>query len=74
MLPAEIRRQLDIKEGDQLSVIADEEGRVVMESPGSALKKVRQKLKGAAGDRSLVDELITERRREFEREELSSRA
>ena len=69
VLPAGIRRELDIKEGDQLGVIVDEEGRVVMESPEAALKKIRAKLKEVAGDRSLVDELIAERRREFEKEE-----
>jgi len=69
VLPASIRRELDINEGDQLSVEVDEEGRVVMESPEAALKKIRQQLKERMGDRSLVDELIADRRREFEREE-----
>lgn len=70
VLPASIRQQLDIKEGDQLGVIIDEDGRVVMESPRAALKKVRQRLKASMGERSLADELIADRRREFEREDM----
>lgn len=69
VLPAEIRRQLDIKEGDLLGVIVDEEGRVVMESSDVALEKVRQTLKAAMGDRSLVDEYLAEKRVEVEQEE-----
>lgn len=69
VLPAEIRRELDIKEGDQLGVIVDEEGRVVMESPEAALKKIRKKLKDSMDDQSLVDEYLAEKRLEAAREE-----
>jgi len=69
VLPAEIRRKLDIKEGDRLAVMVDEEGRVVMESPGAALAKVRQKLKSSLGGRSLVDDYLAEKRIQVQDEE-----
>ncbi|MCB0864002.1 MAG: AbrB/MazE/SpoVT family DNA-binding domain-containing protein [Solirubrobacterales bacterium] len=69
VLPAGIRRQLGIREGDRLGVIVDARGRVVMESPEAALNEVRQKLRRARGDRSLVDEYLAEKRIEVENEE-----
>lgn len=63
MLPALIRQELDLKEGDELVVHADGE-RLVLERRETLLEDLRQELREAAGDRSLVDELIAERRRE----------
>lgn len=63
VLPAAIRQELGLSEGDEL--VAHAEGdRLVLERRETLLGELRQELRAAAGSGSLVDELIAERRRE----------
>lgn len=66
VLPATIRRELGLNEGDELVASTDGE-RLVLERRETLLEELRQELHDATGDRSLVDELIAERRREAKR-------
>jgi AbrB family looped-hinge helix DNA binding protein len=66
VIPADIRRELGIEAGDQLT--ARVEGRrLVLESPEDVLRALQDEVQAAAGGRSLVDELIAERRAEAAR-------
>lgn len=56
-----------MREGDELVAHAEGE-RLILERRETLLEDLRQELRDATGDRSLVDELIAERRREAERE------
>ncbi|MBA2691773.1 MAG: AbrB/MazE/SpoVT family DNA-binding domain-containing protein [Rubrobacter sp.] len=68
VLPASVRRELGLKKGDRVSlkVNADGEMRII------SLREVARRFRGAyahlAPGRSLVDELIAERREEARRE------
>lgn len=65
VLPAAIRERLGLLEGDEL--VARTEGeRIVLERREALLEELREELREATGERSLVDELIAERRREAE--------
>lgn len=67
VLPAGIREELGLSEGEEL--VAHTEGeRIVLERRRALLEDLRQELRAASGDRDLVDELIAERRRDAERE------
>lgn len=68
MIPAEIREELGLREGDRLSVHV-EDGRVVLQSPLVAFDRLRDEFRRGAAGRDLVAELIAERRREAQREE-----
>jgi len=68
VIPADVRRELGLEAGVELNVSA-EDGRVVIETRENLLRRIQAEVKAAAGDRSLVDELIAERRIAFEQEE-----
>lgn len=68
VIPAELRRELGLKPGDELLATSDGE-RIVLEARGALLRRIQAEFRAAAGDRSLVDELIEERRRAATREE-----
>ncbi len=68
VIPAAVRHELGLEPGTELTVSA-EDGRVVLETRENLLRRIQAEVKAAAGDRSLVDELIAERRRAFEQEE-----
>lgn len=61
VIPAEIRSAADLQVGDQLAVRV-EDGRLVLERPADALRTLRDLVAHVPGNRSLVDELLTERR------------
>jgi AbrB family looped-hinge helix DNA binding protein len=68
VIPAEIRRQLDVGPGDELMVdIVD--GQLVMWSRAQAVRRLRGMMRLPEGAPSPVDELIAQRRADFEREE-----
>ena len=67
VLPVAIREELRLREGDELVARTDGE-RLVLERREVLLEDLRRELREATGDRSLVDELIAERRREARRE------
>ncbi len=63
MLPAGLREELGLLEGDEL--VAHSEGdKLVLEKREAVLRDLRAELKQARGERSLVDELIAQRQRE----------
>jgi AbrB family looped-hinge helix DNA binding protein len=67
VLPAPLRRALDLERGDQL-VLELEEGAVRL-TPGRALAaRFHGAFRGRYGGRSLADELLAERREEAARE------
>lgn len=67
VLPAPLRRELDLKRGDQL--VLDLEGEAVRLVPARAIaSRFQGALSGRYGDRSLADELLAERREEAARE------
>lgn len=68
MIPAEIREELGLEEGARLISRVDGP-RLVLETPETALGRIRREFREGAGDRDLVAELIAERREEARREE-----
>ncbi len=68
LLPAAIRRALGLQEGSELLVTLEDDGRVVLLPPASAWTRVQALFDGAAPPRSVVDELLNERREEARRE------
>lgn len=69
VIPAELRRELGVSPGDEL-LVSVEDGRLVLGTRAQAWRKLRGM--GAHLKRpgeSVVDELIADRRREFEQEE-----
>lgn len=69
MLPAAVRRQLRIAAGDRLLVSVEEDGSVRLVSVREQAERMRGMLKDRAPGRSVVDELIAERRAEARKEE-----
>jgi len=62
-----MRRALGIEPGDELAARID--GRcIVLEPRRELLRRMQEELRSTRGERSLVDELIAERRREAARE------
>jgi bifunctional DNA-binding transcriptional regulator/antitoxin component of YhaV-PrlF toxin-antitoxin module len=68
VLPEEVLRQLDLKQGDRLILTVREDGTLHLVSLREQLKKLRGILKDKTPERSLVDELIQERREEAARD------
>lgn len=67
VLPAAMRDVLGLEPGDK--VAARIEGRrIVLERPEELLREMQRELSAARGARSLVEELIAERREESVRE------
>jgi len=56
-------RALGIEPGDELSAWLDGQ-RIVLEPRSELLRGIQGELRGVRGERSLVEELIAERRRE----------
>lgn len=63
VIPAEIRAALGLTPGDRLNLQV-EDGRLCLERPVDAAARLRGLARGAATGRSLVDELLAERRAE----------
>lgn len=62
-----MRRALGIEQGDELAARVEGQ-RIVLEPRGELLRRMQAELRGTRGERSLVDELIAERRGEVARE------
>jgi AbrB family looped-hinge helix DNA binding protein len=67
VIPATLRRSLGFEEGDTL-VAREEAGRLVLEKPGTIKQRLKARFVRVPRERSLVDELIAERREEAKRE------
>jgi AbrB family looped-hinge helix DNA binding protein len=63
VVPAELRRKLDLAEGDELVAHA-EDGRLVIERRAAVLSRIRRRLQALPAEVSLVEDLLAERRRE----------
>jgi AbrB family looped-hinge helix DNA binding protein len=68
VIPALLRRSLGFEEGDAL-VAREDAGRLVLEKPEMIKQRLRARFAMVPSDRSLVDELIAERRAEAKRED-----
>ncbi|MGB5252669.1 MAG: AbrB/MazE/SpoVT family DNA-binding domain-containing protein [Sedimenticolaceae bacterium] len=67
VIPAHLRRALDLKPGDRL--IARKEGdSIVLERPENMIKRLQARFARVPADASLADELIAERQAEATRE------
>lgn len=67
VLPAALRRELDLRPGDRLMVTADGEGGLRMVSAREQARRLRGLYRDLAPGRSLAGELIAERREEVRR-------
>ncbi len=63
VIPAELRRQLDLQPGEVL-ITRVEEGRLVLEKRDNVLRRLRRRFAKVDRGVSLAEELIAERRRE----------
>jgi AbrB family looped-hinge helix DNA binding protein len=70
-VPATLRKRLDLKPGDRLILNLDAEGGFRVVSAREVARRCRGMYRDLAPGRSLVDELIAERREEARREEES---
>ena len=72
VIPAELREQLQFKQGDQL-LMEVKNGALVVTSKAQRIAQMRDEIRAAMppveAGRSLADELITERRAEAAKEE-----
>ena len=68
VLPAKVRRKLGLREGDRMILVVQPDRSLRLVSLREQLKKLRGMYKHLAVGRSLVDELIQERREEARRE------
>lgn len=70
VIPAELRRQMGISDGDVLVLEEEGEGRVVLKTYQQVVREIQDEVRRMIPPGvSLVDDLIAERRREFEMEE-----
>ena len=69
VLPARLRQRLDLHPGDRLIVTVDDEGGFRAISARELARRLHGLYRDLAPGRSLVDELIAERRQEARREE-----
>ena len=67
VIPAHIRRALDIRPG-QILIARTQDGRLVLETREQVLSRLQDTFSQVPDDVSLVDELIAERREEARRE------
>jgi AbrB family looped-hinge helix DNA binding protein len=68
LLPAPIRRALGLRDGSELSVRLDPDGKVVLRTPHGAWSRAQSLVADHGSRESVVDELIQGRRAEFARE------
>jgi AbrB family looped-hinge helix DNA binding protein len=62
VLPAEIRKRLNLHEGDELHVTLQPDGSLRLLGARQVVRETRGLYRERAGNRSLADELIAERR------------
>lgn len=78
VIPAELRRELGIKDGDSVILERDESGGFVLKTRAQVVQEVRAAFRAmrqpGVDYGSVVDELIADRRAEAAREEAESRS
>ncbi len=74
VIPAELRRKMGISAGDTLIFEEEDGGGVVLKTYRQVVREVQEEMRRMVpADVSLVDDLLAERRREFEMEEEEAR-
>ena len=73
VLPADVRERLNIKEGDRLTLRLEPDGTIRLQTAAVYARSLLGMFKHLAPGRSLVDELIAERRREAVMEDRKDR-
>lgn len=75
VIPAELRRELGIVDGDSLVVERDPGGGIVLKTYRQVVGEVQARMKelSAPGDAGIVDELLVERQEEARRERAALR-
>lgn len=73
VLPAEVRERLKIKEGDRLMMRIEPDGTIKIQTAAVYAHSLHGMFKHLAPGRSMVDELIAERRREAAMEDRKER-
>jgi bifunctional DNA-binding transcriptional regulator/antitoxin component of YhaV-PrlF toxin-antitoxin module len=69
-LPAELLKEAGLKAGDRLVIERDADNRLILKTRAQVLREVQQYMRRFVPEgRSLVDELIAERRAEAARED-----
>jgi AbrB family looped-hinge helix DNA binding protein len=63
VIPAELRKALNLRAGDRLVARREGDG-LVLERRAAVEKRLQDRFRGIPGDVSLVDELLEERREE----------
>ena len=71
VLPAKLRRRLDLRPGDRLLIAREAGGRFTVISARAAARRLCGLYRELAPGRSLADELIAERREDARRESAS---
>ena len=73
VLPAEVRERLKIKGGDRLTLRVDPNGTITLQTAAAFAQSLHGMFKHLSRGRSLVDELIADRRREAAMEDQKDR-
>jgi AbrB family looped-hinge helix DNA binding protein len=68
VIPARLRRDLHLSEGDRLVARREGRARLVLEKPAAAAERLQERFAGVPQGTSLADELIAERRKEARRD------
>ncbi|NIJ06427.1 AbrB family looped-hinge helix DNA binding protein [Sphingomonas vulcanisoli] len=73
VIPAELRREIGIKDGDSLIIERDESGHLVLKTYRQVTQEVQAFFRKAVGgpNGSAVDELIAERQAEAARDDIA---
>ena len=74
VLPAEVRKRLNIQEGDRITLWLDPDGTMRLQTASVYAHSLFGMFKHLSPERHAVDELIAERRREAAMEERDTRA
>ncbi len=71
VIPAELRREFGIKDGDSLVIERDESGGLSIKTYGQVVREVQAEFRAMTGNYqgSMVDDLIAQRRSEAARED-----
>ena len=67
VIPAPLRRSLELVEGDKL-ILREEDGRLVLEKQETIKQRLKARFNKVPKERSLADELIAERREAAKKE------
>lgn len=73
VLPADVREQLEIKDGDRLWLVVDPDGTIRVQTRAVIIRNMQGAFAHLSPERNAVDELIAERRREAAMEERDTR-